>query len=150
MSTSIYKQILDAVKSTISGLSLTRSDGAAVPVVVRKRAFDGTKWSPGITVAKANIGRGVGTNREDDIGYGVRISIVGTSLQDHLEDLNSFTLWEQRIRNAFSGKRLSGVTEVFMCVYEPAEPLNDRSYAREDRDVSEFIIRCYTRELVRE
>lgn len=149
MASSLYRSILDAMKTVIDGLSLTHADSRAVTVLVRKRPHDGEKWNRDITLSHSEATPGIGTNQDEDVGYGVRVTIVGASHGGSSEDQDRFMHWEQSIRNAFWGKRLSGVTEVWHCRYEPAKPLADGPYLKDNRDVSEFTIRCWTRELVR-
>lgn len=149
MASGLYRKCLEAVKTTIDGLSLTHADSRAVTVTVRKRPYNQDKWERDITLSHSRMTTGIGTNQDEDVGYGIRVTIVGASSGGSSEDQDSFTYWEELIRNAFWGKRLSGVTEVWYCGYEPAQPLADAPYTKDSRDVSEFIIRCWTRELVR-
>ena len=149
MASSLYRSCADAMKTVIDALSLAHVDGRLVTVTVRKRPHNNGKWERDITLSHDAPRPGIGTNQDEDLGYGVRVTIVGASMSHSSEDQDRFMYWEQLIRNAFYGKRLSGVTEVWCCDYEPAKPLADGPYQKDDRDVSEFIIRCWTRELVR-
>lgn len=149
MADSLYRTILDTMKTVIDGLSLVHADNRAVTVTVRKRPFNENGWHRDITLSHERPQPGLGTNQDEDVGYGVRVTIVGSSLGHSSESQDLFMDWEQDIRNAFWGKKLSGVTEVWYMEYLPAQPLADGPYLKDDRDVSEFIIRVWTRELVR-
>ncbi len=144
MPDSVFSQCLSAVKTTIDGLSLSGSP----TVTVRKHSVDDRQVFHGITLSPEPVRSGQGTNADDDNGYGILVTMALASAQGYTENLEKLNLWTQSIRNAFSGKRLSGVTEVYVCWCEADRNFDDRKYA-DDYDFSTFIIRCWSRELVR-
>jgi len=150
-SDAVQYRCLSAVHSTIQGLGL---DGIANASIVlrklpsdREQDSDGRIPSPAVVVSLApfpetNLG---GTNARDDWGFPVYVAICKASNQSLTVD-EAVLDWRQTIRKAFHWKRLSGVSEVMYCLWEPQAVINLEHFFERNLDVSSAIIRCVTRE----
>lgn len=136
--TSTQKSILDAVKTTIDGLSLTGVEEAKV----RTHPEDAGQFYPGITIHPIKEDELLGTNEQDDIGYGIQITMVIND-DDDLDEDDIIGTWRQNIRKAFIHQRVSGITGCCTTYVEhgPVYTPND-----ENLTISTLILRVIVRE----
>ena len=145
MPSATFTDILSAVQSTIRGLSLEGIDSDEIQV--RKQPWHRKLALPGVLITPVEeiLPADGGTNARNDIGYGVRITLVQAGNQSPDTNLDRLLRWREQVVRAFQAKRLAGVTPSIVCRIEPGlvfEPIAaDRQY-----DVSALVIRCFTRE----
>ena len=144
MPDSVMMQCGNSVVTTIQALSLSTLD-TATEVMLRKVYADGAQVFRGVSVIPVPEREAPGTNVRDDYGYGFLIVCAKGSGHGSREDIDVVSLWRQQIKKAFNNKRLSGVTEVYICTFEPGEPFMKKEYL-ENRDISAMVIRCWARE----
>lgn len=129
---STHYQILVAVQAVIQSLTLAGLDNDSV--VVKKlpleRAFDPETANPVvalpcvlITPVREIMPPTAGVTSFDDVLYGVLVTTVGKDNQEKTlaADIDTFTLWRQRIAMAFRSQGLSAVATVYNAVVEPAD-----------------------------
>jgi hypothetical protein len=121
----VHQRCLSTVQARIRALALPGL--AASSVVVQKlpwaRAFtDGRYAFPGVIVSPLGaetMPAEAGTNRRDDVGYPVHVSIVAADNQDLTSHLAMYLLWREKIARAFRNQPLQGVPEIIRCDVEP-------------------------------
>ena len=88
-----------------------------------------------------------GTNLRDDIGYPVHVSFV--SVGGRQEALTykhpRMLLWRQQVARHFRNQRLTGVSEIWQCLIEPANTFLPAEFLR-NVDHSQLTVRCMSRE----
>lgn len=135
---STQKDILDAVQEVIKDLSLTDCE----EVAVRAEPRDGSYWYPGITISPAPEVEYRGTNERDDIGYGIRVTmVVNNDVDPSEEDL--YGTWRQAIRQAFIHQKLDGVDGICTVLVEPG-PIYQN--VPQHLDVGSLLLRVISRE----
>lgn len=141
----IYDRIIDAVAESVRRLKLADiPDGhvhtkrlitdrdIVLPAVVV--AFFGPESTPG------------GTNKRDDVGYPVAVAVVKPGNQAMNYEEGDFGE-RGRIAKYFRQSRLSGVPEIYTCVWEPG-PIVDLSLFRDHNlFVSSLTLRFLSREV---
>ena len=135
---STQKDVLDAVATVITTLSLTDCEA----VEVRNAPTDGAQWYPGITVHPVRENELAGTNARDDIGYGIQVTMVVNS-DNNLDEDDLFGTWRQTIRKAFIHQKLAAITGSCTCLVEPGPVYvdNEKNY-----DIGTLVIRAIVRE----
>ncbi len=125
---STYNQCLTATQTAIRNIGLT--DVADASVVVKKlplervKTTDGLEWPVVlITPWKSTLAPAAGDNVNDDVVYGVLVTLLDADNQESTLEANlgKYTLWLQQIRKRFNHKLLSGVSTVYDCTVEPAQ-----------------------------
>lgn len=122
---SVWHRCLLAVQTQIKALDL--DDVAAASVVVQKvpwaRDFsNGARTFPGIVICPwqtEDMNPLAGTNRRDDVGYPVLVSIVARDNQDLTGNLATYLLWREKIARHFRNQRLLGVPEIIKAIPIP-------------------------------
>jgi hypothetical protein len=148
---STHYQILEAVQSRIIAVNL---DEVGANVLIRKipteRGNDDSTYAyPVIMVSPMGTEqlRG-GTNRRDDVGYPVLVSILAKNNQDLSEtNLNKFLLWRERLSAAFRGDQqlqLTGI-QVHKTNVEPGPVLSPTAVWNNQFQCS-LTIRCEARQ----
>lgn len=135
---STHKDILDAIDTAITSLSLTDCE----EIAVRAEPKDGDEFYPGITISPVREEEYAGTNQRDDVAYGVQITMVVNNDVDPTEE-DLFTTWRQSIRKKFIHQKLTAVSTVTTCLVEPG-PIYQN--VPEHLDVGTLIIRVISRE----
>lgn len=145
MPTAIFTNILAAVQSTIIGLSLDEIDSADIHI--RKQPWHRDLALPGVLITPLEevLPTAGGTNARNDIGYGVRVSLVQAGNQSPTANLDRLLSWREQIVRAFHARRLAGVAASVVCRIEPG-PVVEPAAAERQYDVSALVIRCFTRE----
>jgi len=150
---STYKDILDAVQSTIQGLDLTGVADANVVIgkvpVADKNQGDLFSSLPAVLVAPFGTKQSppnAGTNASDDITYPVLVATLEASNQSQTSNLDRGLQWHEDIMDAFISKRLSGVATVWNCIIDPRDVFDRGMFAR-NLDVGGMILRFVSREV---
>lgn len=164
MALSIYRAILESVRTKIVGLGLRGLDAGNVAVlktnVSREEVSPGV---PGILIAHpfgsveefSNV-RGV--CQKDDVGYPVVITILasdrgdGTGVpgnvgtQDQLKDHDLYLLWREMVRKAFINQALENVETVYTCNWEPRRIVDESEWKRRNLWASSLVLKFWSRE----
>lgn len=145
--TSTYQSILSAVQSEIQGLDLTGIDDANVVVMkvptARKGALPGF---PGVVIAPFGQKRELaGTNEQDDISYPVLVAYIATNGEDPTANLDRALTWHQQIEKHFINQRLTGVSSVLTCTYDPRDVFDPAKFF-DGYDAGGVILRFVSRE----
>lgn len=143
MPDSVMKQCGDAIVTVIEGLDLTGIEDTEV--TLRKLYRDGDSIQRGVSVCPVPEREAPGTNVRDDYGYGFLIVMCQGTGHGMSDDIDKVTLWRQSIKRAFNNKRLTGVSECYICTFEAGDTFMPREY-QGSRDVSSFVVRCWCRE----
>lgn len=128
---SVEFQCLDAVRTVIRALGLTGVSSSSI--VYKKLPLERVKRNDSlsypiiiITPARKTMPWAQGDNVQDDIIYGVLVTLVDVDNQERtLEaNLNKYLLFLQQIEKAFHVKGLVGVVPgIYTCAVEPADPV---------------------------
>ena len=137
MTDSTQKDVLDAMKTAIDGLSLTSMEECAL----RTHPTDGDQICPGITLSAVEERAFAGTNETEHWGIGVLVTMAINNDND-LDEADIIGLWRQNIRRKFAHKRLSGVTACCTCLVEPG-PIHKRE---NNMDIDSLIVRVIIEE----
>ena len=128
---SVFYQCLAAVKTAIQNIGL--SGVADASIVVKKLPLERVKTNDGldwpvvlITPRKTTLNRAAGDNVNDDVVYGVLVTVIAADNQESTlaTNLAAYTLWLEQIRKVFHNKRLTGVNTIYGCAVEPSETVN--------------------------
>lgn len=143
-----YTNILNAVKSTIQGLSL---DGVASSnIVIGKVPTDRVGLlaaTPGILIAPFGSSSVVGgTNINDDISYPVLIAMLQTSNTDQAANRDRALTWSGRISSVFRKSRLSGVPTVYQCNLTSDTKFDSSAFFTANVDVNVIQLQFINRE----
>lgn len=121
-STSVFGQVLDAVKAQIDGLTMT----GLSTTVIQEYPTRKDRTLPFVSIAPGPGGVQVqdATNAREDIIYPVAVTIFA---QATATTLDARLLWVQQIRRALHNLQLSGITggTFVNCKFAP---LNTQSY----------------------
>lgn len=85
------------------------------------------------------------TNRRDDVGYPVRVSLLSASDNNVTLNHARMAMWRQRISRQFRNQGLSGVDGVWTCNVEQAANF-DRAWFNYHMDNSQLVLRFISRE----
>ncbi len=141
----VFTALLDEVRSTIVGLALAGIDSEQIQI--RKQPWHRELSLPGVLLTPIGelLPREGGTNASNEIGYGIRITLVQAGNQSLAANLDRLLLWREAIVRAFHLRRLANVAESVLCRIEPGAVVEslaaDRQY-----DVSVLVVRCFSRE----
>jgi hypothetical protein len=150
---SILYQVLGAVQARIRAVSLT---GVASGSVLYKklelsrmfRQPDGLTL-PGvlITPGRQTMNPRAGTTSQDDVEYGVLVTILRADNQEATigVDLDAQTLAYEKIAKAFRNQRLSGVTEITTCAVEGSDTVLGPAWQK-NLLASSMVLRFTSRE----
>ena len=125
------------VQTVIRALGLT--DIASASVVVKKLPLERVKENDGlnfpvvmITPVRPTLNPAAGDNVQDDVVYGVLVTLMDADNQEKTlaANLPRNLLWLEQIRRAFHCKRLANVATVYTCAVEPAEPVLSQAWAQ--------------------
>ena len=125
------------VQTVIRALGLTGI--ASASVVVKKLPLERVKKNDGlsfpvvmITPARSPLNPAAGDNVQDDVVYGILVTLMDADNQEPTLALNlpRNVLWLERTRRAFHCKRLPNVATVYTCAVEPAEPVLPQAWAQ--------------------
>lgn len=147
----VHYRCLLAVQELIIALHLPGVADASV--VVQKlpwaRKFtDGVYPFPGVIVSPLGaetMHPEQGTNRLDDVGYPVHVSIVAADNQDLTSNLGAYLLWRESIARAFRNQPLDGVPEIIRCTVEPQQIVLPEEFTKGVFH-SELLLRFVSRE----
>lgn len=143
MADAVFYACLVAVRDTIIALHL---DGVAdTQIVWQKHPLNMAGITEGVFVSPVSETIAPATNRKDEIGYGVQVTMVQASNQDLTANANRFLLWREQIRQAFHERPLSGVDTVYRCRIEPASVFWPEGF-RNQFDIGALVVRCFSRE----
>lgn len=153
---SVLEDILQAVKTGITGLSLSGLSSSSVIVcktsLIRKKEFD-TGSLPAVTVApigSEQINTAAGSNVRDDVVYGIVISIVGSDEQDQGTSRDTWFGWRQSIRRKFHNKldAFSSITAaaIINSTVTPGPIVDKDSWLDNSLFVSHLLIQVTSRE----
>jgi len=132
---------LDAVAAGIQGLGLSGS-----PTVVKQKfPWNAGAISPGIFLSLVPESVTPATNKADDIGYGVMVTMIRASNHNlTIADGKTALGWREAISAAFRSKPLAGVSEVYTVRCEPTSVFWAEGF-KEQYDVSALVLRCVCR-----
>ena len=128
---SVYYQCLSAVQTGIQNIGLDGIDSDSV--VVKKLPLERVKTNDGldwpiilITPLKATLNPAAGDNVNDDVVYGVLVTIIAADNQESTlaANLSAYMLWLEQIRKKFHNKLLTNVATVYGCNVEPANTVD--------------------------
>lgn len=145
---SIYRDILEAVKTKITALGLAGINAANV----RVRKLDRMRGlgAPFVVVSPVSDSRQSATNRSDAVGYGVAIVVGDTSNQDLEANLDTLLGHRDKIAKAFrpvvGQSILPGAASVYDSVFESGFVVSPVAFDGQ-YDVQAFTIRFFTREV---
>ena len=140
-----HKEILNAVTSTIQGLTLL--DLPAANVLQRKLPLDRNLTPSTNYVFVCPVGNEVeypGTIGSDDFGFPSLIVLVAPTNQDNTVSDKELT-WREQITNAFHNKRLSGVSSVWRCIVEHATIIDPNWFREGNMTLSQLTVRAVSR-----
>ena len=147
-----HKLILDAVRDTISGLSIDGISSSNVkvcwfPAAEQLQSAGVIANLPTVLVSpygSEDMSSG-GTNIGDDYGYPALVSIVAATDQNLSAHLDKYLYWREQITKAFHNKRLSGVTNVWRCVARPGAIADFAAFQSSSFWASYVSITCFDR-----
>ena len=149
MPDAIHEQCISAVKTVIQGLDLDGIPDAQI--YDRKLIIDRELTLPCVIISPEGVEQDLGgTNERDDWGYPVPLVYVDADNQDLADTAlkrKRMLLWRQRLRRAFHNKRLSAVSEVYVCRVEPNVIIDQTAWLERNKVVGGMTIRCVTREV---
>ncbi len=143
MSDAVFYACLVAVRDTIRGLDL--ADVPDAQIVWQKHPLNMESLTSGVFVTPVPETITPATNRKDDVGYGVQVTMVQASNQDLTANTDRFLLWREKIRKAFQERPLAGVASVYRCKIEPASVFWALGF-QQQHDIGALVVRCYSRE----
>lgn len=143
MTDSIAQQIYTAVIAGIQGLTLAGIEAGEIQL--RKVYRDASAISRGITVSPAATSEGIGTNAQDDFGYGMIVYFVTGTGNGYSDDIDRMTLWREQVRKLFHNKRITSVATNTVCKINPGDAYIAKEL-RKNQDVSALTLRVWTRE----
>lgn len=151
--TAVLYRCLRAVQARLQLLTLEGI--ASSSIVVQKIPLDrslGTAAGhqlPALLVSpeQESMDPKAGVNQRDDVGYGVRVTIVDRDNQERTREANlgHYLLWRQQIARAFRQQRLSGVAEIYTCIVEPDQVVGSEAWAK-NLFASSLVLRFLSRE----
>lgn len=160
-SASILEDVLQAVKTGVTGLTLSglSSSNVFVLSVATARPRDLPKIDPPapfVMIAPfggETIDPGAGTNLRDDIVYPVLIAILDPNGQANGQtqgaaDRDQVAGWRQQIRRLFHNKitAFSGIASVFNSVVQPQAIVDPPMWIERSMFVSGLVVRVSSRE----
>jgi len=152
MAASVYKSIMDAVKTQIEGLSLAGVSNSNI--VIRKLATlqekSGVPTLPAVVIApfaSKVIAQNAGTNASDDIVYPVVVATIAASNRDVDDSIDARLLWHEQIIGKFIHKRLTGVVSVWNCVIDSRDVFEPAAWLNKNHDVGAVVLRFVSREV---
>ncbi len=149
---STYNQCLTATQTAIRNIGLT--DVADASVVVKKLPLEQVKRNDGlewpvilITPWKSTLAPAAGDNVNDDVVYGVLVTLLDADNQESTLEANlgKYTLWLQQIRKKFNNKLLTGVSTVWGCNVEPSKTVDYPAWTK-NLWVSGLLLKFTSRE----
>lgn len=153
---SVLEDILVAVQSGITGLSLTGLSSTAVVVqkVASVRPADLPKFDPqGPVVVVAPLGQETltptaGTNLRDDIVYPVLVAILAPDLQSQTIDRDKYLTWRQSIRRKFhhNTSAFTSLSSVINSIVQPQAIIDTQAFFERNSLVSALLIQVTSRE----
>ena len=135
---STQKDILDAVETVITALSLTECEA----VEVRTAPTDGGIYFPGVSIHAIGESEFPGTNERDDPGYQIQVTMVLNSNNDQDEG-DILGQWRQNIRKAFAHQKISTVSTSCTCLVNMGKMYEN---VKGEYDVSTLVIIAISRE----
>lgn len=135
---SIHNQILSQVQTVIRALGLT--DVTSGSVVVKKLPLQRVKRNDSlsypiiiITPEQTTAPPLAGSNVQDDVIYGVGVSVMDNDNQERTlaANINKYLLWLQKIRRAFHVKRLANVSSVYTCAVVSMPPVSQHHWTHD-------------------
>ena len=134
---SVYYRCLTATQTAIRNIGLSGIADASVVAkklpLDRVKANDGLSW-PVILITpwKTTLPPAAGDNVNDDVIYGVLVTVIASDKQEAtLEaNLSVYTLWLEQIRKKFNNKLLTGVGTVWGCNVEPSKTVDFPSWMK--------------------
>ncbi len=149
----VQYQIETQIRTDIRALGLT--DVVSASVVVKKtpaanwvKEVDGLLWPLIlITPQKPQLPPTLGSNVQDDVIYGVMVTLVDDDNQEKTLEANhnKYLLWLQKIRKQFHNKRLSNVSTVYTCQVEQYQPVLPGAW-QDNKWASALLIKVFSRE----
>jgi hypothetical protein len=149
---SVWHRCLLAVQTQIKSLNLADIDASSVVVqkVPWARDFtNGVHSFPGVVICPwhaEDMNPLAGTNRRDDVGYPVLVSIVAKDNQDLTGNLSSYLLWREKIARHFRNQRLAGVPEIIKTIAAPMSVVLPEAFVKGVFH-SAFVFRFISREV---
>lgn len=151
--TAVLYRCLRAVQSRLQLLAL--ADIAGSEIIVQKLPLDRALGSatfhelPAVLVSpeQESMDPHAGVNQRDDVGYGVRVTLVDRDNQERTREANldKFLLWREQIARAFRQQRLSGVPEIYTCIVEPDQVVGSDAWTK-NLFASSLVLRFLSRE----
>lgn len=150
---SVYYSILAAVQTQIQALNLT---GIANNVILKKLpttedfnigatyTWPACLVTPGVGMREL-MARDGSTNLSNDLGYPVSVALLDNDNRSPSANFNRDLLWRQKIIRQFEHKRLSGVSDVYLCRVEPDVILQPAAWMQ-NVWASLLTLRFFTRE----
>lgn len=150
---SIHMQVMEHIQAEIVSLNLVNIPVGGV--LVQKRLSDQEKYLlpppnnyPVILIAPTDetLDKNGGTNRDNDIGYPVTITMLDADHQDQALHFDRNLLWRQRIIDKLHNRRAAGIPVVRRLVVTPGPLLDPNTWSKAGLWVSTLRVTAETRQ----
>lgn len=147
---SITQDILDAVDTALKAKLGTSSSAtnkiADANFYKRKLPWDVGVSLPGLFMTPVPELEKPATNKSDDVGYGIQITIVQASNRDLTANADRLYYWREEAMDTFRSKRLAGAGDanIHLVDIETRPVIDPASFARQI-DATAFVLRLWTR-----
>lgn len=140
-----YGTLLYDAHQKILGLSLYNITSANT--VVRKVPWDLNLATPSCIVSPTGETQIPGTNGEDDVEYGVMVTLCTRTNRDPDLHIYRELKWRQDVRQAFHNKiDWCSLPSLILCTVEPGDALIPEAF-RINYDAQYLLLRCRIREV---
>lgn len=152
MADSVMGSILDAMETALEAAIGTGSGAtheiATANFVQRKFPWDVGATLPGLFLSPVPELEKDATNKSDDIGHGVQVTIAqdqpgATAPQRLTANMDRLFYWREQAMGVFRNKWLGSTPDVF-CKIEPRPIIDPAAFAGQV-DATAFVVRCWAR-----
>lgn len=141
-SQSLWMQCAQACRTVVRALALSGISNDSH--YIRKQPWNRGVTHPAVFYFPATDTVLDATNASDDYGVGVAITLTQASNRSLTSNEDRLHLWRESVMQAFHNKRLSGVSQVYICKIEPRAIHLPAAFAQQ-YDATSFIVRAYAR-----
>lgn len=150
MANSITQTLLDQVEATLEA-AIGVGSGAAHTIVLANFVQGKLAWGddmsvPGVLLSPVpEMEKPGATNVDDDIGYGVQVTIAQSGNRDPATNKDRLFYWRETAAAALRSKRLTAGAYVFHQVTIEPRPIVDPGAYAANVDATAFVVRCWYR-----
>lgn len=144
-----FGQLLYDAHQKVLGITFAVGAGelADASKQIRKVPWDLNLPTPNLIVSPVPETVQGGTNGEDDVVYGVMVTLVTKTNRDPVLHIYRELKWREQIRQAFHNKiDWTTTTGIVICTVEPGEALIPEAF-RINYDAQYLLLRCQVREV---